>query len=36
MSIKMPHGWKKIMLNMWSFDVGGIPLGWLMKLDFKS
>jgi hypothetical protein len=36
MNTKMPFLWKRLMLGMQQFDVGGIPWVLLMKLDFKS
>jgi hypothetical protein len=36
MNTKMPFLWKRQMFSMQQSDVGGIPWGQLMKLDFKS
>jgi len=32
---KMPFLWKRHMLSMQQSNVGGVPWGQLMKLDFK-
>lgn len=36
MNIKMPHLWKRRMFTMLPFVASGNPLGFLMKMDFKS
>jgi hypothetical protein len=36
MNTRMPFLWKKQMLNTQQSNIGGIPWGLMMKLDFKS